>query len=65
MPIFVARDTCPRMMCPMLVPRKGTTGQFAAREVNAYMWEFGADHGDFIVQYHGEAVFEAIAEDVS
>jgi len=63
--MLVARDRRTRMTCSTVVPRKGTTGAFAARRLNAFLREIGAGQVDVIMKSDGEAAIKAVIDDVA
>ena len=63
--MLVARDRRTRMTCSTVVPRKGTSGAFAARRLIAFLREIGADQVDVIMKSDGEAAIKAVIDDVA
>lgn len=53
--MLVARERRRGMTCATVVPRKGTTGAFAARRLMAFFHELGGGQADVIVKMDGEA----------
>lgn len=43
--------------------QEGTTGQFAARRVNTFLRELGADGGDVVLMSGGESAIKTVADD--
>ena len=63
--MLVARERRTRMTCATVVPKKGTTGAFAAKRINAFLRELGVDKMDVILKSDGEPAIKAVIDDVA
>jgi hypothetical protein len=52
------------MMCSTGVPRKGSTGEFTAKRVNAFIREIGCEFVTVIIKSDQEPAIQALLEDV-
>ena len=62
--ILVARDRDSRMTCSTVVPRKGTTGSFAAKRINAFINEMGCEFVDVTIKSDQEPAIVALVDDI-
>lgn len=62
--ILVAVDRDSRMTMSAVVPRKGSTGAFAARRLNAFIKELGCEFVDITVKSDQEPALVSLIEDV-
>ena len=62
--ILVAKERDTGMTCSTVVPRKGATGEFAAKRIVAFIREIGCEFVTVIVKSDQEPAIQALIEDV-
>ena len=63
--VLAARERDTRMTCATVVPRKGTTGEFACRRMVAFIKEIGLEGVDIIIKSDQEEACKALVSDVA
>ena len=63
--ILVAKEKGTKMTMSSVVPRKGTTGDFAAKRVVAFVKEIGLEGAALIIKTDQEEAMKAVATDVA
>ena len=62
--ILVARDRDSRMICSTVVPRIGTTGDFATKRINACINEIGYEFVEVTIKSDQEPAIKALIDDI-
>ena len=65
MPVITAKEEETKMFLAAMVPRKGTTGTYAAKRVLAFLKEIGLETTDVVFKTGQEPAIRALVEDVS
>ena len=63
-PFLVAKERDAGMVYSTVVPRKGSTGEFAARRITAFIKEIGCEFVSVIMKSDQEPAIQALLEDV-
>jgi hypothetical protein len=63
--MLVARERDTKMTCATIVPRKGTTGNFACRRIAAFVKEIGLEGADIIFKTDQEEACKALVSDIA
>ena len=62
--ILVAKERDSGMMMSTIVPKKGSTGEFAAKRLNEFLKEVGCEFHSVILKSDQEPALQALLEDV-